>query len=345
MKYSLSVARSELGMLNHSNGPLPPMNALRAFDAAARHESFSRAAEELGIQQPAVSRYVADLERRLEVRLFERRRRTVILTPAGEAYQQAVAVGLTRIATGAVSAANLADEQRVIVACGHATSHQFVMPRFDAVRRALDGNITLRILTADYELLDRLGEHEVDLVITYDGTKGPSEDRVVVFREAVTPVCSPNFAAAHAEVLARPVAEWGSLPFLRLSQHPRGWVDWQDWFESAGYPVPQPRYLGVEDYVYLLEAAVAGQGIALGWRHFIDRQIDAGVLVTIVDSFVEFDRSCFARLTERGRRRSVARRCLDAFGTLVGETASHPNAPNRPGREDGGPAPNAVRAS
>ena len=313
-------------MLNHSDGPLPRMNALRAFDAVARHSSFIRAAEELGIRQPAISRYIAELEHELDVKLFERSHRTVILTPAGEVFHHAVVIGLHRIAAGALSAASLAEDRRVIVACGHATSHLFVMPRFDAMRRALGEDVCLRILTLDYDMLDRLNSNEVDLVVTYDGTAGAPEDRVKVFNEAVTPVCSPGFAATHAHVLARPVAEWGSLPFLRLARTPRGWVTWHDWFEAAGYPVPRPTFIGVEDYVYLLEAAVAGQGLALGWRHFIDRYVDAKTLVAVADSFVEFDRHCYAKLTARGRRRPAARRCLEIFGTLTDETVSLPEA-------------------
>ena len=320
------------------------MNALRAFEAVARHSSFIRAAEELGIRQPAVSRYIAELEHELEVRLFERSHRTVILTPAGEIFHGAVAIGLQRIAAGALSAASLAEDRRVVVACGHATSHLFVMPRFDAMRRALGENVCLRILTLDYDMLDRLSDHEVDLVLTYDGTAGAPDDRVTVFNEAVTPVCSPDFAATHAHVLAGPVAEWGSLPFLRLARSARGWVTWHDWFEAAGHPLPRPTYIGVEDYVYLLEATVAGQGLALGWRHFIDRYVDAGTLVAVADSFVEFDRHCFAKLTARGRRRPVARRCLDIFGTLTNETVPRPEARQNAGGNGRRAAPGRTAA-
>ena len=307
-------------MLKHANGPLPRMNALRAFEAAARHESFSAAAEELGIHQPTVSRYIAGLEHEIGVRLFERSPRAVILTPAGEVYHRAVAIGLERLAAGALSALNIAEDERVIVACSTATSHQFVMPRFVALRRALGEDVCLRILTLDYDMLARLGEHEVDLLLVYEDPGAASGDRVPLFEEAVTPVCSPGFAAIHAEVLARPVSEWGALPFLRLARPAHGWVTWHDWFEVVGYPRPRPRYVGIEDYVYLLEAAVAGQGLALGWRHFVDGYVDAGTLVAVMDGFVGFDRRCFVRLTERGRQRPVARRCLEAFAALTDQT-------------------------
>lgn len=314
------------------------MNALRAFEAAARHSSFSRAAQELGIQQPAVSRYIAELEHELRLQLFERSHRTVILTLAGEVFHRAVSNGLQRIAAGSLSASSLAEDRRVIVACGPATSHLFVMPRFEAIRQALGENVSLRILTLDYDILDRLTDHEVDLVLTHDEITGAPEDRVKVLTEAITPVCSPDFAATHVQVLARPVAEWGSLPFLRLGRSARSWATWHDWFEVAGYPVPRPTYTTIEDYVYSMEAAVAGKGLALGWRHFIDRYIDEGALVMVADGFVELDQHCFAKLSERGRQRPVVRRCLDIFGTLTNEAASRPKARrNAAGKEGSGP--------
>ena len=83
---------------------------------------------------------------------------------------------------------------------------------------------------------------------------------MTVFNETVTPVRSPGFAATHAHVLARPVAEWGSVPFLRLARSAQGWATWHGWFGDAGYPLPRPTYIGIKDYVYLIEAAVVGQG-------------------------------------------------------------------------------------
>ncbi len=301
-------------------GSLPSMRSLRIFESAARHLSFSAAAEECHTTQPAVSRTIAELERQLSVRLFERGHRTISLTPAGEVFHHSVAIGLERIAAGALTASSIPEGQRVVVACGHGTSHLFVMPRFETLRRTLGEDICLRILTLDYDMLNRLDEGEVDLMLIFEKDADVSEDMVAVFNEAITPVCSPGFATAHAQVLTRPVAEWSSVPFLRLARAAPSWANWHDWFESAGFPTPAPRYTDIEDYVYLLEAAIAGQGLALGWRHFIDHHIDSGALVTVSDSFVELDRGCFARFTERGRLRPAAHRCLEALGALTKET-------------------------
>ena len=307
-------------MLKSAKGPLPRTSALRAFEAAARRQSFTAAADELGIQQPAVSRLIAELEHEIGVRLFERSHRSVILSPAGEIFQRAVTIGLDRIAAGTRLASCHAEDRRVIVGCGRAISHLFVMPRFRALVRTLGDDIDVQILTLDYDMLENLDQDEVDLVLDHDASAGTPEDRLEMFSQAIVPVCSPEFAATHAKILAGPVEEWGALPFLRIAR-PSVSATWHDWFDSVGYPSPRPRYIGIEDYVYLLEAAVAGEGLALGWRHLVDRYLDTGKLIAVGDRYVECDRSCFARLTVRGRHRLVARRCLEAFGALAGSAA------------------------
>ena len=292
------------------------MQMLRALESAGRLRSFSRAAEELHTTQSAISRTIADLERRIAVRLFERHHRSVNLTEAGELYHRAVTDGLARIAVAASVAADTLEENRITIACGPSTSELFLMPRFETLRRGLGEDAIIRVLGCDYDTLDRLSETDADIVFTYRALGAPG-DRVVAFREAVTPVCSPDFAATHADILRRPVPQWGSLPFLNFAHPPERWVTWEHWFEAVGRPAPMPRYRNYPDYVYMIDAAVAGLGLALGWRNFMDRFFNAGSLIPAADGFVEFDRPHFARLTERGRRRPLARRCLDLLGGMA----------------------------
>ena len=311
-------------MLKFPAGPLPRMRALRAFDAAARHGSFVRAAEELGIHQPSISRYVAELERELGVRLFERDRRAVTLTPAGVVFHRAVAVGLERISAGALAASDLPEDERVVIACGGATSELFLRPRLGDVQRGLGETAVIRLLHCENYHLDRPNVTEtdrIDLIASYHAIDGVPGDEVVVFPEAIAPVCSPGFAEAHADVLGCPVAQWGGLPFLDFARPSLGWATWDDWFETAGRPNPPPRYRNFDDYVYMIDAAVAGQGLALGWRNFVGRFVRLGSLVAVPEGFVGFERSLAVRLTGYGRQRPIARRCLDAFASLAKETA------------------------
>lgn len=298
------------------------MRFLRAFEAAARHGSFSSAAEELCTTQSVVSRNIAGLERQLAVRLFERLHRGVRLTAAGEMYCKIVASALSRIAEGGIVVGDLIEDNRMVIACGHAVSEMFLMPRFHELHQALGEGSSVRVLVSDYDLLDRVAD-DADLVLTYDAGDSAPEDRAVAFREAVTALCSPAYAEEHADILRRPVEDWGPLTFLYLARPSRGWSTWDDWFEAVGEPNPKPRYVAYEDYVYLIDAACAGRGLALGWRYFLDRYVGTGALLAVRDGFVKRDIACFARLTERGRARLVARQCLEFFAARSRDDGTH----------------------
>ena len=304
--------------------PLPTMRALCTFESVSRHLSFSAAAAELGTSQPTVSRTIADLEHRLSIRLFERSHRAIHLTPAGEVLHRAVAIGLERIAAGALTAAGLADDHRIVIACGGATSELFLRPRLNALHRVLGEDAVIRLLHCENDYLTRPNVEEIDridLIAGYHSIDGMPGDETVVFPEAIAAVCSPGFAATHEQILARPVTEWGSLPFLSFAWPTLGWATWDDWFETVGHPHPPPSYRPYEDYVYLIDSAVAGQGIALGWRNFTGRFLDVGSLVMAGGDFVGFSRPLAIRLTARGRQRPAARQCLDAFAALADEAA------------------------
>ena len=106
------------------------------------------------------------------------------------------------------------------------------------------------------------------------------------------------------------------MPFLDLSKYNYGWATWDDWFNAQVIEGARPSYQYFNNYVYLLEAAAAGKGVALGWRGLIDRHVDSGVLVEVGPDFVEFDRAIHAVLTEYGRARPLARHCLDCLAHL-----------------------------
>ena len=292
---------------------IPPANALIAFESAARHGSFTLAARELRTSQSAVSRQIGTLETWLAAPLFERSRAGVILTEAGRRFRDGVATGLAAIHRGAAEATELAQTAQVVIACSHDASHYFLMPRFDALRRVLGEDVQVRILTYQYSVQGLPTDPSTDIRLTWDAAGVAPNDRVVVLTEAVRPVCSPAYAAAHADTLAGPVAGWSGLTFLDLLRPNEGWASWEDWFAVAGRPDATPRRLGFDSYTYVLEAAAAGHGIALGWRGFIERSLEAGTLVALGDGFVEFDSAFYGVLTEKGRRKPLARRCLAFF--------------------------------
>ena len=296
---------------------MPSTSALQAFESAGRLLNFSRAAEELHTSQSAISRHVATLEARLDTALFDRRRRKQLaLTYQGEQLYRAVVAGFDGI-QGAIDAiAGTRDDAQVTIACTHENSHLILLPRFDALQQALGDDKTIRVMTYEYDAMRRALDPRVDITIRYDVEESKPADRVPIVREAIRPVVSPTFLAANESRLRDDMAEWLSLPFLELSKHNYGWASWEDWFTAQQIGASRPAYQHFNNYIYLLEAAAAGKGVALGWRGLVDRYIEAGVLVEIGPDYVEFERAIHAVLTETGRNRPLARRCLEQLGRL-----------------------------
>ncbi len=306
-------------MRDHGPYRVPPTSALIAFECAARHGNFSRAARELRTSQSAISRHIASLEKRLAIRLFERSRTGVRLTDAGSRYREAVSIGLGAIHAGAAEVADLASDERVEIAigCSDEVSQLFLLPRYDALRDVLGEQVRVRILTYHYSVEHLPPEPAADVLLAWNAETAEPEDRALIFREAVRPVCSPGYAALHSDTLRGPVTGWDGLTFLDLARPNEGWLSWADWFKTVGRPDSAPRYVDYDSYMYVLEAAAAGNGIAMGWRHFGEQFLESGSLVALTDQFLETDNSYYAVLTEKGRRRPLGRQCLAFFESLV----------------------------
>ena len=292
---------------------LPAMNALLTFESAARLGSLSQAARELHTSQPAISRDIAKLEKQLSTRLFKRSRNGVSLTDTGRRYREAVTASIGILRDAALEVASQPDSEQVVIACSHEASHFYLMPRYEALQKALGEHVRIRVLTYHYYRQDLPPEPIADVVLSWKANL-EGEDHMIVHEEAVRPLCSLGYAAAHAEILSGPVSNWSELTFLDLTRPNEGWASWDDWFEIAGSPEHAPRYMGFDSYTYVLEAAVAGHGIALGWRYFIERYLESGALVGLTDGFIEFDNHYCGMLTRQGQNNPLAHRCLAFLG-------------------------------
>ncbi len=281
-----------------------------AFESAARLGNFSHAAAELNTSQSAISRHIADLEGRLGARLFDRNKRGVTLNARGRYFQQAVVAGLERIESAAATIADWSHGDEMTIACTHEISHLFLMPRYEALEQALGEATQIRIMTQEYGVLDSNLAARVDVTFAYGAWDKPPPGGVQVFREAIRPVCSPAFRLDHGETLEQSPAQWGNLPFLQLTKRNEGWAVWEDWFTAVGAKTLAPRFLRFDNYVYLLEAAAGGRGLALGWQGLIERHLKAGTLVPAADNYVTRDRALFAIPTAKGRNRPATKACL-----------------------------------
>jgi LysR family transcriptional regulator, glycine cleavage system transcriptional activator len=233
---------------------LPPLNALKAFEAAARNESFTRAADELCVTQGAVSQQVKALEVSLGITLFSRERQRLVITPAGREYLTVIRDALDRIAIGT---------ERLVQGRGSGVLTVSTSPDFAAkwlvnrLGRFAESHpeIDLRV-SATMHQVDFVRE-DVDLAIRHGDGKWPGLDVVRLCSERLFPVCSPKLLSGRHPITT--ASDLLRFPLLRLDD----WTTWTRWFKAAGVANPVVRGPTLNRASMLIDAAVDGQGIAL----------------------------------------------------------------------------------
>lgn len=295
---------------------IPSTSALVAFESVARLGGIGRAAEELNTSQSAVSRHIKQIEDEFGTRLTEPSGRGIVITPAGEAYLRVVTSALESL--NAAGSALRAMDEDVTIACTHEVSHLLLMPCFARLREALGRDARIRILTCEYETVPLMVNAGADLTFDY-AVDPPEKGFVEIFREKIIPVASPSFAKMHSKTLAQPAEAWRGLPRLALTKTNFGWATWEDWFAAVGATVPATDVETRDNYVYLLEAAVTGAGLALGWKGFVDRYLQSEALVTVTDRWITRPPKLVARLTRKGESNRNAVRFLPLLSRLLSQ--------------------------
>ncbi len=268
---------------------LPPMTTLAAFEASARLRSFTRAAEELFITQAAVSRQIRILEQHLGVKLFDRTRRRIELTEAGQRFQHTVSVALDLLANSAGAIRVKGRSHDLTLGADMSMAHLWLMPRFPGFQ-ARHPRVSVNIMASDSEK-DCL-KSSVDMALLYGDGNWPGFDARLLVAEKIYPVCTPDYLSARA-----PITAPGDLlehTLLDLRGDRWDWVDWHQWLAKKNIPVPKNmRSLGFNSLPLLIQAACAGQGIALGWDRLLDRQLESGELVQPLDMSLRTGRGYF----------------------------------------------------
>ncbi len=260
---------------------LPPLNALRAFEAAGRHLSFSKAAAELNVTPAAVSQQVKTLEDYLGVRLFRRLNRALLLTDAGQFSLPAVSEGFDRLADGIAGIESSWDESLLAVSVSPSVAAKWLMPRMDRFYRAHPG-IDLRI-----DATEALADFEadgIDVAIRYGLGDYPGMRADILMEEEVFPVCSPMLLQGDAPL--RTVSDLSRFPLLHLSwvSHDGSWPDWRMWLAAAGYPdIDATRGPRFGQFGMAVDAAIEGLGVALGSTAVVADDLAAGRLVKPFD--------------------------------------------------------------
>lgn len=235
--------------------PLPPLAAIRAFEAAARHGSFTRAAEELGMTQAAVSYQIRQLEDRVGLPLFRRGVRGVTLTGDGERLAARAGEALEILREAFAEARNAVAETLVISVLATFATH-ILAPRLGGFHAA-HPDIAVR-LEVDHRLADLLGG-EASLAIRAGAGKWPGLGADFLMPVDYTPFVSPAFIARHG--MPRTPADLLAMPLIDAED-----PAWADWFRTAGVAAPEPAGRGASNLgaqLLAAQAAVAGQGACL----------------------------------------------------------------------------------
>jgi LysR family glycine cleavage system transcriptional activator len=252
---------------------LPPLNALKAFEAVARSNSVTRAAEELSVTQGAVSQQVKALEATLGVKLFNRERQRLVITEAGRDYLAIVRDAFDQIAVGTD---RIVQRQRSGVLTVSVSSDFAAKWLVNRLGRFADAHteVDLRVSVADRHV--DFAREDVDLAVRHGDGNWPGLDSVQLCSERLFPVCSPKLMGGRNRLTALDLFEF---PLLRLDDG----ASWNRWFDAAGVADPPHHGLILNRASVLIDAAIDGQGVAIARTALAAWDIINGRLVIPVE--------------------------------------------------------------
>ena len=251
---------------------------LFVFEVCARLLSFTRAGEELGVSQPAVSLAIRQLEEAIGQALFHRRHRRIELTEAGERFYGAVATSFERLLQAAREVNRGDEEGLVTLSISTAFANYWVMPRMTRLHRS-QPNVDLRLQVVDKDV--DLEYENVSLGIRRGRGGWPGYDSVDIAREEIFAVASPVYLQSNPR--PKTIEDLLEHQFIHLEEPFRPRPAWRDWFASFDVDfVDKGEGLRLNDYALVIQAAMAGEGIAIGWRHVTESLIKKRLLVPVL---------------------------------------------------------------
>jgi LysR family transcriptional regulator, glycine cleavage system transcriptional activator len=309
---------------------LPPLSALRAFEAAARHLSFKRAAAELRVTPTAISHQVRLLEETLGVRLFERRTRQVVTTPAGATLYPVLRDGFDAFANALEALGARGARRTLTLSATRAFTARWLVPRVAALQEAFPG-LDLRLHASDAPADLHAGA--ADAAIRYGRGPYPGLLAEPLFPARFAPVCSPRLGLLRPEQLRR-------SPLLHFDwrQLEPDTPTWRLWLERAGVSgVDAERGTRFSDETHAIQAALAGQGVALLSLPLVAEDLASGTLVQPFGPVLEGHRYQLV-YPESVRARGE----LAALGRWLREAAAPASSAPAPDR-GGAPRPRGTR--
>lgn len=298
---------------------LPSLNALASFEAAARHLSVTKAAEELNVTAGAISRQVKSLEEELGSPLFIRRHRSVELTREGETLAAALRDGFERMSSTFRQIKSLGGQAVATIGSTMAMTQLWLMPRMGAFWNRHPDIIVDHVISDHPHGLDR---PDVELRLRYGDGEWPDELSAKLYDDRIFPVASPAFAKAYP---LNSVPELAQQQLLSVEGIDWTWTTWAEFLRDLGHPDRRVNVRRFNSYVIALQAARSGQGVALGWESLVAPLIEAGNLVRVTDAEIAAPQSYFVTWSARrplSPQATMLRDWLLSLGSLTSAQAS-----------------------
>jgi LysR family transcriptional regulator, glycine cleavage system transcriptional activator len=254
---------------------MPPLEWVRAFEAAARCGSFTAAAAETGLTQSAISQRIGNLEKLLGTVLFYRRARSIALSVEGEAWLPHVRSALEGLRDSSEALFG-AGRKRLTLSASQSIIELWLLPRLERLRQIAKGGISVQSMV--------VGAHDAALDevirIRYGSGDWPHAHKLRLYAETIAPMAAPDLAGRGGN--------WVEWPRIACSGPRPGWNDWAARFGTATTPVPHLRF---DSFLSALGAARAGQGVLLGSVPLCQSDLDAGRLVLLGDEVLQHHES------------------------------------------------------
>ena len=294
---------------------IPPLKALLALEATARHGSFSRAAEELNVSQSAVSHAVTTAESFLRTRLLDRATRPIGLTVEGERYLATLASCLSQLAAEAEMLQRRRRGNVLTISCNLAVGNYWLLPRLKVFHEAFP-NLQVNMVTT-YQGLASLSEG-IDVAIRFgrgDWSDGTSR---LLFKEVIVPVASPDYLARHSAI--RTPSDLSAHVLLHAQSVDKSWYDWQQWFQHFGLDGTDLEGPSFDNHLLMMQAALSGRGVALGWIGTATAFLAEGQLVKALDQAIALEEGVHAVV--RGPSSAPVACFLDWLADCAAEASS-----------------------
>ncbi len=282
---------------------VPQLQRLAIFEAVATSGGFTAAARDLEISQPAVSRHMTALSRELGVTLFKRSGRTFVLTAHGRILADALATAFSTVEQALDQLVETREPFVFAVQPAMATS--WVVPLLEQLEAAAETDIRLRI----FDRASELDASDWDVAIVPGRAERPNWKVTLLFPEVVRPLASPALAAELGLDSESECTDLVGARLLHIDDVERPSMTWQQWFSEAGadiaLPVPRVFY---PTYPTVVQEALAGNGIVLGWQYLLSDLVDRGLLVPVGPSVERTDSGhhlCWTETRGDDRHRAI----------------------------------------